>query len=118
MIRNVEISEHYRWGGVCDGYRLLDHPDLSVIAERIPPGAGELRHVHARARQFFFVLRGRLEIEIGECRFDLRAEDSLEVPPEQPHRVSNVGEVEAVFLVVSAPSTHGDRIDLETVRSR
>ena len=30
-------SEHYAWGGVCDGWHLLKSPVLSVIQERVPP---------------------------------------------------------------------------------
>ena len=113
MIRNVRTSEHYRWGEVCDGWRLLESPDLSVIQERIPPGAGEVRHYHDRARQVFFVLDGELQIELGDQHFRLAARDSLEVPPGAEHRVRNTGDVDAAFLVMSAPTTRGDRINVE-----
>lgn len=112
MIRSTSTSEHYQWGGVCDGWRLLDRSDLSVIQERIPPRAGEVRHYHQKARQLFFVLRGELQIELRDREFALSAEDSLEVPPGEPHRVRNVGNVDATFLVVSAPTTAGDRFDV------
>jgi hypothetical protein len=39
-------AEHYVWGSVCDGWRLLNEADLSVIQERVPPGQGEVRHFH------------------------------------------------------------------------
>jgi mannose-6-phosphate isomerase-like protein (cupin superfamily) len=112
-ITNLDTAEHYRWGGVCDGWRLLARPDLSVIQERVPPGAGEVRHYHERARQLFFVLAGRLEIELRGQTFALAAGDALEVPPEAPHRVWNAADVDATFLVVSAPTTDGDRVNLE-----
>jgi len=113
MIKNPSNAEHYRWGQVCDGWRLLDRSDLSVIQERIPPGAGEIRHCHRHARQLFFVLAGELSIELGEQQFRLSTGDSLEVRPGDPHRVRNHGQIDASFLVVSAPSTQGDRLDLE-----
>jgi len=114
IIKNPNNAEHYRWGADCDGWRLLDRADLSVIQERIPPGAGEVKHYHARARQLFFVLRGALKIELTGRDFQLVAGDSLEVPPGEPHRVWNAGDSDASFLVVSAPTTHGDRIQLES----
>ena len=46
---NLTNAEHYVWGEVCEGWRLLDRPDLSVIHERIPPGRGEVSHYHSRA---------------------------------------------------------------------
>ena len=111
MIKNIRTGEHYRWGGVCEGWRLLDGADLSVIQERIPPGAGEVTHYHSRARQLFFVLDGQLQIELRDQVFRLLAQDSLEVPPGDPHCVRNGGVVDATFLVVSAPTTRGDRTD-------
>ena len=113
MITNLENAEHYRWGAVCEGWRLLERADLTVIRERIPPGAGEVQHFHARARQLFFVLSGALEIELGEQRFRVGAEDALEVSPGVLHRVSNSGPADAVFLVISAPTTRGDRTNVE-----
>jgi mannose-6-phosphate isomerase-like protein (cupin superfamily) len=113
MIKNRENAEYYRWGEVCDGWRLLDGQDLSVIQERIPPRHGEVRHRHHRARQLFYVLKGGLRIERGEAVFELAAGDSLEVPPGEPHRVRNAGEADASFLVISAPTTRGDRENLD-----
>lgn len=112
MIKNTRTAEHYIWGEVCDGWRLVNRPDLSVIQERIPPRAGEVKHYHTRARQMFFVLSGALHIERGEEAFDLSPGDSLEVSPGDSHRVRNAGDVDAVFLVVSAPSTQGDRTNV------
>jgi mannose-6-phosphate isomerase-like protein (cupin superfamily) len=114
MIKNKANAEHYPWGQVCDGWRLLDRSDLSVIQERIPPGAGEISHFHRHARQLFFVLSGELQIQLGEQRFHLSQGDSLEVPPGDCHRVRNEGSVDATFLVVSAPTTQGDRVNVET----
>jgi mannose-6-phosphate isomerase-like protein (cupin superfamily) len=113
MISNTQTAEHYRWGQVCDGWRLLDRSDLSVIQERIPPGAGEVRHYHQRARQLFYVLTGELQIELGGQLYLLSPADSLEVPPGEPHRVRNTGSIDVAFLVVSAPTTQGDRVNLE-----
>lgn len=112
MIRNRHTAEHYVWGGVCDGWRLLDHPELRVIEERVPPGAGEVRHRHRRARQVFVVLRGTLEIVVADAPVALAAGDALHVEPGRPHAVRNASTDEAVFLVISAPSTDGDREDL------
>ena len=112
MIKNLKNADHYVWGEVCDGWRLLDRPDLSVIQERIPAGAGEVRHYHARARQMFFVLDGELVIDVNNERFQLKPQDSLEVTPGDAHSVRNAGATDALFLVISAPTTRGDRTNL------
>lgn len=112
-VKNRLNADHYLWGEGCDGWRLLDRPELSVIQERIPPGLGEIRHYHHTARQLFFVLKGQLEIAVGETLELLGEGDSLEVPPEQPHQVRNRADEDAHFLVISAPSTQADRTNLE-----
>lgn len=106
-------AEHYVWGGVCDGWRLLDQPDLTVIQERVPAGATEVRHVHARARQFFFVLAGVATLEFDGRTVTVSAGQGIHVAPGRPHRFANRSAGDVVFLVVSAPSTAHDRTNLE-----
>ena len=43
-------AQHYEWGDGCEGWHLVRAQNLSVIEERMPPGAREVRHWHARAR--------------------------------------------------------------------
>jgi quercetin dioxygenase-like cupin family protein len=105
-------APHYVWGEGCDGWRLLDRPDLAVIEERIPPGGGEVRHRHAVARQMFVVLAGSLAMEQDGRTMRLAPGDAAEVPPGTPHRVWNDADDDARFLVISAPTTRGDRVDL------
>lgn len=90
-------AEHYLWGGVCDGWHLVKRADLSVIAERVPSGAKETRHVHTVARQFFFILSGRAVMEMNGERVALAEGQGLEVPPGVPHRFMNDSEEEVHF---------------------
>ncbi len=109
---NRENAEHYRWGAGCDGWLLVSNDHLSVIEERIPPGLGEVPHFHERARQLFYVLSGRLVIELQGTTEHLEGGDSLEVVPRAVHRVHNPFDEEAVFLVISSPTTTGDRVNV------
>lgn len=106
-------AEHYVWGEVSEGWHLLKQPDLSVIHERVPPGAGEVRHYHSKARQFFFVLSGSatLELETGPVTF--HAGQGVHVPPGAPHRLANGSDSPVEFLVISSPATAGDRTNVE-----
>lgn len=85
---------------------------MSVIAERVPAGAKEKRHVHSAACQFFFILSGSAVIEIDGERVGLAAGQGVEVPPGVPHQFMNESQEDVNFLVVSHPSTRGDRVDL------
>ena len=110
-LRIVErsVAPHYTWGSNCDGWRLVDRPELSVIEERVQPGAGEEWHVHDRARQFFYVLSGRAEIRTTAGVVSLTPGVGAEVPPGLAHQFANVGDSDVVFLVTSSPGTRGDR---------
>lgn len=106
-------AEHYQWGAGCDGWHLVKSEELSVIEEAMPSGTSEVRHFHTRSRQFFFVLAGRLTIELEGQIEELHAQEGLEIAPGVRHRVFNNSTAEVRFLVTSAPPSHGDRIAAE-----
>ena len=106
---STATAPHYGWGDGCDGWHLVRADGLSVIEERMPPGAAEVRHRHARARQFFYVLDGRLTIEVAGAVHALGPGEGLEVAPGAAHQVHNREAAPAHFLVVSHPPAHGDR---------
>ena len=102
-------APHYTWGQQCDGWHLLQGFDLSVIEERMPPGAAEVRHRHVRSRQFFYVLEGEAVLEVQGVAHRLRAREGLHVPPGAAHQMRNESDGEVRFIVVSSPKSHGDR---------
>ena len=104
-------ADHYTWGGDCDGWRLLPRSDLNVIHERMPAGRAEVRHHHSVSRQFFFVLSGVLTMEIEGERHALTQGEGIEVPPQAPHQAMNRSDRDVEFLVISHPTTRGDRTD-------
>ncbi|HKZ71350.1 MAG TPA: cupin domain-containing protein [Anaerolineales bacterium] len=107
---NSAIAEHYTWGQNCDGWKLVSHPGLTVIQERMPPGAKEVRHYHERALQFFFVLSGVATMEVNGSREMIMAGQGTEIPPGAPHQIFNEAPSDLEFLVISQPSTQGDRV--------
>jgi mannose-6-phosphate isomerase-like protein (cupin superfamily) len=106
-------AEHYTWGGTSgtesDGWYLVKSPSLTVIEERMPPGAEEQRHVHTHARQFFFVLEGTLTMEVEHHDFTATAGQGIEVHPGHAHQARNRGTESLRILVTSQPDSHGDR---------
>ena len=109
-IISQENAERYTWGEVCDGWHLLKSGNLSVIQERVPPGGSETRHYHQRSHQFFFVLAGEATIEIEGHSFLLKPRQGISVPPKVSHRLQNQGRENLLFIVISAPMSHGDRV--------
>lgn len=103
-------AEHYTWGEGCDGWHLVKTDELSVIEERMPPGTSEERHLHSKARQFFYVLEGELTLELDGLVQTLRAGEGVEVVPGAAHQAINRSTADVRFLVTSVPPGHGDRI--------
>lgn len=109
-IISTDNAEHYTWGEICDGWHLLKTAGLSVIQERVPPGEAEVRHYHEYAHQLFYVLSGEATLEIEGRKIVLRPQQSISIPPQTPHRLQNEAKQDLSFLVISAPTSHGDRI--------
>ncbi|HWZ16913.1 MAG TPA: cupin domain-containing protein [Mucilaginibacter sp.] len=112
MITSTENAEHYTWGNQCDGWHLLRTDSLSVIEERMPPGAAEQLHYHKNAQQVFYILSGIAAFEVEEQVKTVAAGQSIHIPKGAKHRIQNDGETDLHFLVISEPKAHGDRINL------
>ena len=106
-----ENAEHYQWGDNADGWHLLKSESLSVIEEQLPAGGREVRHYHQRAQQFFYVLSGGIRIELEGDVHDVVQGSGLHVPAGKGHQVVNHTGQSAVFLVISQPKSHGDRVE-------
>lgn len=112
MKTSKSVAEHYSWGNACDGWHLVKQPELSVIHERMPGYTAEIMHYHERSRQYFFVLSGTLTIEREGGSTILKPQEGLEIPPGVLHQARNDQEADVEFLVISTPTTRGDRIDV------
>ena len=106
---SIHNAPHYTWGDHCDGWHLVRSRGLSVIQERMPAGAAEVRHRHSTARQFFFALTGVLTLEIEGVRVVIGAGTGCEIAPRRAHQVTNESDEVVEFLVVSQPPAQGDR---------
>lgn len=84
-------AEHYVWGGINDGWHLVQRPDLSIIEERLAPGAAEIRHYHRAARQYFHVLDGVLTMERDGHVYRLTPGQGIEIAPGVPHQARSDG---------------------------
>ena len=106
----------YGWGDGCTGWHLVRAQNLSVIEERMPPGTQEVRHWHARSRQFFYVLDGTLTLEVEGVTHVLPPRTGIELPEGTAHQAINDSRADVQFLVISEPPSHGDRHETESQR--
>ncbi|CAM4130139.1 cupin domain-containing protein [Pseudoalteromonas byunsanensis] len=110
---STDNSEHYQWGEVCDGWHLAATSGLSVIQERVPAGAQEVRHFHHFSEQFFYILQGQAQLEVAGKVLSLTAGQGVHVSANTPHQLKNVSSEILNILVISTPPSHGDRVILE-----
>jgi len=108
---SIENAEHYIWGDVCDGWHLLKRADMSVTQERVPAGGAEVMHCHERSRQFFYILEGEGRIAFEDREVILEKGKGIEIDPMVKHQFRNSSQADVHFLVISVPSTRGDRIN-------
>jgi mannose-6-phosphate isomerase-like protein (cupin superfamily) len=111
MVVSIKNTEHYVWGDVCDGWHLLQRREMSVIQERVPAGGKEVMHYHEKARQFFYILEGEGTMVFEDSITVLRKGQGIEIPPQVKHQFNNQSVADVHFLVISVPSTRGDRIN-------
>ncbi|MBO9593289.1 MAG: cupin domain-containing protein [Niabella sp.] len=107
----VPVSS-YKWGAGCAAFVLSSNDYFSIKKERIPPGTGEQLHLHHKAVQFFYILKGTGSFEIGQAFFEVNAGQGIEIGPGQPHRIFNQEKEPLEFLVCSHPLTEQDRLNL------
>lgn len=115
MVVSLENAEHYTWGEICDGWHLLKRDDMSVIQERVPAGGAEVMHYHMSARQFFYILEGEGIMEFEDQVVILKRGQGIEIAPQVKHQFKNQSDVDVHFLVISVPSTRGDRVNLSSL---
>ena len=112
MTISTANTEHYTWGGNCDGWHLLKSDTLSVIQERMPAGTEENLHYHQRAQQVFYILSGTAVFESEGKTFEVHSMQAFHVQPNMAHKIKNAGPDDLHFLVISEPKAHGDRVNL------
>ncbi|QKC95122.1 helix-turn-helix domain-containing protein [Mesorhizobium sp. NZP2298] len=102
-----------------DGCRkmLLSRPPLSdmevYVGEfDIGGSTGPDRYTHGDAHEMLVVLRGIVEVSLGEARHVLEEGDSIEYTTSTPHRSENIGSGRAEVMWIIAPPTSA-RAELE-----
>ncbi|GAA4308751.1 hypothetical protein GCM10023149_02810 [Mucilaginibacter gynuensis] len=101
---------HYTWGDDCHGWTFIETDALSVKQELMPPDTAEQLHYHEKAKQVFFILKGRATFIIDGVEHLLREQQGIEIQPLQKHYISNKGENDLEFILYSYPTTKNDRI--------
>ena len=102
-----QSAPSWNWNEFCTAWDLVDHPDLSVVQELMPPGTAAQPHQHVRSRQFFYVLAGTGTLRVGEQELVLTAGTGAHVPARIRHHLRNDGDIDLEFIVITTPRDPG-----------
>ena len=111
MKKSKENSEHYNWGSNCSGWHMVKSQNLSIIEELMPPKTKEKTHHHNFSQQYFRILSGKATFEIEDKLVEVEQGYGIHILPKTKHRIRNDELEDLEFIVISEPTTQGDRYD-------
>lgn len=83
----------------------------SLAEATLPPGASTEPHYHPATEEIYYILGGQAKMRIGEETRSVKPGDAIAIPPGLPHRITNTGDRDLVFLCCCAPAyTHDDTV--------
>ena len=88
--------------------RHAERPGFRITELQIGPTQEVPWHVHTVVQDTFFVLQGRIRVQVREPDGErtLGRGETFTVRPQRPHRVANAGDESAVFLVLQGFGTY------------
>ena len=97
-------------------YRNSEIRNQSLAEARLPAGASTQEHYHVRTEEIYFLTHGQGRIRIESETRDVRAGDSIAIPPGRRHKLWNTGTEPLRLLCCCAPAyEHSDTIITEDV---
>ena len=78
--------------------------DVFIMENTIVAKGGPARHLHYELEEWFYILEGEFQFEVGADRFHLHPGDSLLAPRQLPHVWAFVGEERGRILVAFFPA--------------
>lgn len=94
-----------------EGFRLTtlaQTPEMNIRVNRLEERIK--RHTHPTSDHFLYVIKGQIELSVGDERRVVGAGDFVTIPRGMPHAMHKIGASEAVFLDVASPPDVGDVI--------
>jgi mannose-6-phosphate isomerase-like protein (cupin superfamily) len=87
---------------------LAHTPDMNIRLNKLQ---GRIkRHGHPQSNHFLYLIRGQIELTVGDETKVVGAGDFVTIPRETPHAMQRIGDAEAVFLDIASPPDVGDVI--------
>lgn len=113
MFKISETEREYRFGDSGPKY-LMKGPRLSMGVVALQPGQDFKRHYHEHMEENFLVIEGKLEIYVGDTKFDCEAGDFVHAEPLETHYlVNNSDKVAKAFFIPGPYQGYRDKIEVD-----
>ena len=97
--------------------RELMHPDVhanrnqSLAEATIPAGIQTELHLHKKSEEIYHITQGEGIMSLGENQFQVSVGDTICIPPNTPHQISNTSNNDLVILCACSPAySHEDTV--------
>lgn len=84
-------------------YRNSAIRNQSLAEARLPVGASTQEHYHAKTEEIYFITAGQGRMRIEEDVAEVKAGDSIAIPPGKKHKLWNTGTTPLTLLCCCAP---------------
>ena len=87
---------------------LAQTPEMNIRVNKL---TGRIkRHEHPQSHHFLYLIKGQIELTVGEETRRIQAGDFVTIPQGSVHAMQRIGASEALFLDIAAPPDVGDVI--------
>lgn len=111
-IAGKEYTAAYTWGDACKAWLLQQSENVIIKEEMMPPGTSESLHLHEGMEQFFYILEGQATFILDGKTVHVKSREGLSIRAGLPHKIINNTKEPLTFIVISAPGSAGDRIEI------
>jgi mannose-6-phosphate isomerase-like protein (cupin superfamily) len=106
-LKHMDGAAEYYFEEGCYILELLnssEEQDLSIARARVKPGVTTVRHCLLDTAERYVILEGRGRVEVGELPpEEVAPGDVVLIPAFCPQRITNMGDVDLVFLAICTP---------------
>jgi mannose-6-phosphate isomerase-like protein (cupin superfamily) len=95
----------------------IDDPDVSIARARVEPGVSTRWHRLHGITERYVILEGKGLVEVGDLApTEVNIGDTVIIPPLSRQRITNLGNVDLIFLAICSPRFRQDDYeDIENV---
>lgn len=104
----IEGSEVVSFAGLTTEIIAGDDGEVTVVRMTVPPKFGAPAHISYDEDKVFLVTAGTLRFTVGDSSFDVHTGESAAVKGGDVHGFVNMGQSDAVQVLVSTPARHHD----------